>query len=52
MYMFQNTRPLIEKWNCGSDDYQELYQQMLTEIQQPDFHVFWDLRSAWGIKMR
>ncbi len=50
MYMFQNTRPLIDTWGCGSTDYQELYQQMLVEMQQPGFHVFWNLSSAWGIK--
>jgi ubiquinone/menaquinone biosynthesis C-methylase UbiE len=50
MYMFQNTRPLIDTWGCGSIDYQELYQQMLVEMQQPGFHVFWNLSSAWGIK--
>jgi ubiquinone/menaquinone biosynthesis C-methylase UbiE len=50
MYTFQNTRPLIDRWGCGSPDYQDLYQQMLVEMQQPGFHVFWNLSSAWGIK--
>jgi ubiquinone/menaquinone biosynthesis C-methylase UbiE len=50
MYMFQNTHPLIDMWGCGSSDYQEIYQQMLVEMQQPGFHVFWNLSSAWGIK--
>lgn len=30
------------------DDYEEIYQQMLSEIQQPDLVVTLGLLTAWG----
>jgi hypothetical protein len=31
-----------------SDDYEAIYQQMLAEIQQPDFVATWKMVTAWG----
>ncbi|HEY4034550.1 MAG TPA: class I SAM-dependent methyltransferase [Ktedonobacteraceae bacterium] len=50
MLLFQTTRPFIQKWNCGSSDYETIYQQALKQMRQPDFHVTWNLLTAWGRK--
>jgi ubiquinone/menaquinone biosynthesis C-methylase UbiE len=36
------------KWTQVPDNYEELYQQMLREIQQPDFEASWPLFTLWG----
>ncbi|QBD75530.1 class I SAM-dependent methyltransferase [Ktedonosporobacter rubrisoli] len=43
--------PFIRKWVGVVEDYEELYQQMLVEIQQADFVATLKLLSAWGTKM-
>jgi ubiquinone/menaquinone biosynthesis C-methylase UbiE len=43
-------RPFILKQGCGTEDYDVLYEQALSEMQQPDFHVNWPLVTAWGTK--
>lgn len=40
--------PFLRKWTQVSDDYETTYQQMLSEMQQPDFVGTWDLLTAWG----
>jgi len=40
--------PFLRKWTRVPDDYEELYQQMLREMQQPDFVATWGLLTAWG----
>jgi len=40
--------PFLRKWTQVPDDYETLYQQMLSEMQQPDFVGTWDLLTAWG----
>ncbi|HEY3992365.1 MAG TPA: class I SAM-dependent methyltransferase [Ktedonobacteraceae bacterium] len=36
------------KWIRVPDNYEELYQQMLREIQQPDFEASWPLFTLWS----
>lgn len=31
------------------EDYEAIYQQMLSEMHQPDFVAPWGLLTAWGI---
>ncbi len=40
--------PFLRKWIRLPDDYAEIYQQMLIEMQQPDFVATWNLLTAWG----
>ena len=47
--LFRNIVPFLQKWTRIPDDYQELYQQMLAEIQQPDFQLTGMILTAWGI---
>jgi hypothetical protein len=32
------------------DDFDDLCQQTLSEMQQPDFVAIWPLLTVWGIK--
>ncbi|HEY0755500.1 MAG TPA: class I SAM-dependent methyltransferase [Ktedonobacteraceae bacterium] len=43
--------PFLKKWTSVPDNYEELYQQMLSEMQQPDFEVTTGLLTAWGIAL-
>ncbi len=45
---FRTVRPFISKWGCASQDYDMIYQQALTEMQQSNFHITLRLRSVWG----
>jgi ubiquinone/menaquinone biosynthesis C-methylase UbiE len=40
--------PFLRKWTQVPDDYEEIYQQMLREMQQPDFVATLDLLTVWG----
>lgn len=40
--------PFLHKWVQVPDDYEEIYQQMLREMQQPDFVATLDLLTVWG----
>jgi hypothetical protein len=41
---------VLRKWSRVPDDYETIYQQALSEMQQPDFVSTWGLLTAWGIK--
>lgn len=46
--VFRSAVPFIRKWSHLPDDYETIYQQALTEMQQPGFEATWDLLTAWG----
>ena len=46
--VFRVTIPFLRKWIHMPENYEELHQQMLNEIHQPDFVVNGDLVTAWG----
>jgi ubiquinone/menaquinone biosynthesis C-methylase UbiE len=48
--IYRTTLPFLRKWTQVPDDYEQLYQQMLSEMQQPDFTATWNLLTAWGTK--
>jgi hypothetical protein len=48
-YAHRTVLPFLRKWTHVPDDYEELYQQELIEMQQPDFVATWDLLTAWGV---
>ncbi|HEY3993447.1 MAG TPA: hypothetical protein VGM01_11260 [Ktedonobacteraceae bacterium] len=41
--------PFLRKWTRVPDDYEAIYQQMLIEMQQPDFVAQWDVVTVWGL---
>jgi hypothetical protein len=52
MLALQTVRPFIEKWGCGSSDYDAIYRHALEEMKRPEFHVTWHMLTAWGSKPR
>jgi len=50
--MFRTLLPFFRKWTRVPDDYETLYQQALSEMQQLDFVATWGLLTAWGNKPR
>jgi ubiquinone/menaquinone biosynthesis C-methylase UbiE len=46
--IFRTMVPFLRKWTRVPDDYETLYQQMLGEMQQPDFVTRGSLLTAWG----
>jgi ubiquinone/menaquinone biosynthesis C-methylase UbiE len=40
--------PFLQKWTRVPSDYEEIYQQALKEMQQPDFVATMTLLTAWG----
>ena len=49
---FRSALPFYRKWTRVPDNYEEIYQQALSEMKQPDFVAMWNLLTAWGIKPR
>ncbi len=47
--VFRTVVPFLQKWSRVPDDYEVIYQQALSEMQQPDFVATWKLLTAWGI---
>ncbi|HLJ33313.1 MAG TPA: class I SAM-dependent methyltransferase [Ktedonobacteraceae bacterium] len=47
---FRTMIPFIRKWSRLPDNYEELYQEMLRDMQQPDFTATWRLLTAWGTR--
>ncbi|HLZ59935.1 MAG TPA: class I SAM-dependent methyltransferase [Ktedonosporobacter sp.] len=45
---FRTLMPFFRKWNCLPNDYEMLYQQMLSEMQQLDSVVIWKMLTVWG----
>jgi ubiquinone/menaquinone biosynthesis C-methylase UbiE len=46
--LFRTIVPFLQKWLRVPDDYQEIYQQMLKEMQQPDFESTTNMLTIWG----
>jgi len=51
-HTFRVIVPFLRKWSRVPDDYEEIYQQLLSELQQPDFVATWNLLTAWSNKPR
>lgn len=45
---FRTLAPFLHKWIRVPENYEQIYQQMLSEMQQPDFVATWNLLTAWG----
>ena len=45
---FRNLVPYLQKWTQVPADYDQIYQQALVEMQQPDFVANWTLLTALG----
>jgi ubiquinone/menaquinone biosynthesis C-methylase UbiE len=49
-HIFRNALPFYQKWTRVPDNFEEIYQQALKEMQQPDFTVKWNYLTVWGNK--
>lgn len=45
---FQTLRPFLQRRGCAPKDYDMIYQQALSEMQQPDFRATWHYLTIWG----
>ncbi len=48
---FRTVVPFLRKWTQVPGDYEAVYQQVLVEMQEPDFVATWRLLTAWGMKL-
>jgi ubiquinone/menaquinone biosynthesis C-methylase UbiE len=46
--LLRTIRPFLQKWTRLPDDYDALCQQILQEMEQPDFTTIWELVTIWG----
>ena len=46
---YRTSLPFLQKWTRIPANYETIYQQMVKEMQQPDFVVTWELLTAWGM---
>jgi ubiquinone/menaquinone biosynthesis C-methylase UbiE len=46
--IFRTAFPFLQKWTRVPDNFEELYQQMVQEIEQPDFVAQIQVATAWG----
>ncbi len=49
--LFKNVVPYMQKHLRLPDNYQEVYQQALAEMQRPDFSATWHVPTTWGIAL-
>ena len=49
-HLYQVFLPFLRKWTRVPEDYEQIYQQMLREMQQPNFAVTMCLLTAWGTR--
>ncbi len=49
-HLFRTVEPFLRKWTRVPEDYNDIYQQMLNEMEQPDFTATFPLLTAWGKK--
>jgi ubiquinone/menaquinone biosynthesis C-methylase UbiE len=46
--VYRTVQPFIQKWSSLPDDYETIYEQMLDEMQRPDFLATWPVNTIWG----
>lgn len=46
--LLQTGLPFMRKWSRVPENYDQLYQQALSEMQQPNFAATWGVVTAWG----
>ncbi len=50
LFALQTMLPFLQKWGCASEEYDALREQVLIEMQQPDFRTTSQMVTAWGTK--
>jgi len=49
-HLFRVSLPFFQKWAHVPDDYEDIYQRALIEMQQPKCVAHWQFLTAWGIR--
>jgi ubiquinone/menaquinone biosynthesis C-methylase UbiE len=49
-HLFRMGLPYLQKWTRLPNDYQQIYEQALKEMQQPNFVATWKWITVWGTK--
>ena len=49
-HIFRTGLPFLRKWTRVPEDYEEICQQALVEMQQPDFVATWHYLTVWGTR--
>ncbi|HEX7733269.1 MAG TPA: class I SAM-dependent methyltransferase [Ktedonobacteraceae bacterium] len=49
-FLFRTNLPFLQKWTTVPDNYQEIYQQMLKDLQQSDYRSTSLLFTTWGTR--
>jgi ubiquinone/menaquinone biosynthesis C-methylase UbiE len=47
-HLYRVCLPFFHRWTRVPDDYEEIYQQALREMQEPGFVATWPLLTVWG----
>ncbi len=48
--LFPLIHPFLQKWGCATPDFETIYQQALTEMKDPNYHVALNFLTVWGNK--
>lgn len=48
--LFRTAKPFLQKWLRLPENYEELYQQMIEEMNRPDFAATMRVLTAWGTR--
>ena len=40
--------PFLQIWGCLPNNHEQLYQEMVLAMQQPDYMASWSMLTAWG----
>jgi hypothetical protein len=47
-HIYRTTLPFLKKWALVPDNYNEIYQQALSDLQSPDFDGSWTILTVSG----
>jgi ubiquinone/menaquinone biosynthesis C-methylase UbiE len=51
-HLYRVCLPFFHRWTRVPDDYEQIYQQALKEMQEPGFVATWPLLTVWGTSSR
>ncbi|MBA2679717.1 MAG: class I SAM-dependent methyltransferase [Ktedonobacteraceae bacterium] len=46
--LFRTMLPFLQKWTRVPKDYDQIYQQAVKDMNQPDYAADWEMVTAWG----
>lgn len=50
-HLFRTIKPYMQKWTRLPDDYEDIYQQAITDATQPDFSATYELFTLCGTRL-